>query len=472
MLDLRLKMFKKGRLRRGCASSRSSISNLTSHIPPPSISSINNLTSHIPPPSTSSISNLTSHIPPPSTSSISNLTSHIQRSALTLIELLVVIVILTTLVGGVIPILSPNNDVRKIQAAGRGLQGYITVAQSQAARTGRPQGIAFRESSAGSGVALEVFGWEVPPPFAGFSTASAVRLELDNTVPNGNLFVQFILADTLGTTGNPIPDEYEPDPLPPRFFRPGDSIAIDGVEYRFLLNNTLSPLDAQDYFTSASKLQIERVNNNELTLAFIKGHPETGVPLNQMSKLLTAPKRYKINRQPTTSSADPYQLPASIVIDMQGSVAEGSANAGIPSRFPVAGSLFSSDPAQQPNTIGIMFSPTGAVDSVFFNGNQLTSVSRIVMMLGRIENGGIDPTTVNLTDNNTVPWRLHTNEKIEDVQERVNWLNLNTRLLSIIANNGRVVVSDPAFVDPSIVVDADEQLEAAHGFAHEMTTAK
>ena len=38
-------------------------------------------------------------------------------SALTLIELLVVIVILMTLVGGVIPVLSPNNDARKIREA-------------------------------------------------------------------------------------------------------------------------------------------------------------------------------------------------------------------------------------------------------------------------------------------------------------------------------------------------------------------
>ena len=36
---------------------------------------------------------------------------------LTLIELLVVIVILTTLVAGVLPVLSPNNDTRKIREA-------------------------------------------------------------------------------------------------------------------------------------------------------------------------------------------------------------------------------------------------------------------------------------------------------------------------------------------------------------------
>ncbi len=108
MLDLRLKMFKKGRLRRGCAPSRSSIFNLTSHIPPPSTSSISNLTSHIPPPSTSSIFNQTSHIPPPSTSSIFNQTSHIP-SGMSLIEVLISMFVLLFGLMGVAAIFPVGN---------------------------------------------------------------------------------------------------------------------------------------------------------------------------------------------------------------------------------------------------------------------------------------------------------------------------------------------------------------------------
>ncbi len=394
----------------------------------------------------------------PSTSSIINQTSHITRSALTLIELLVVIVILTTLVGGVIPLLSPNNDVRKIQVAGRGLQGYINLTQAQAARTGRPHGIGFRESSPESGVALEVFGWEVPPPFAGFSSTSAARLEYNQT--SGRLSVQFVLSDTLDTTGT-VPNEYTTDLLPPRFFQPGDSIVIDGVEYRFLAD-TSTPLDA-GYYEPTTKLRVERVSDTGQTLAFLKSHG--GGP-----SLLTAPKRYKINRQPTTSSAPPYQLPSSIVIDMQGSVTEGNS---VGNRFPTGSSLFV-DPAFRTtptDTIGIMFSPTGGVDSVYFNGNQLTSISRVVLLLGRIENGGLTGSewTMNTGD---------TDEQLKEKQEKVNWLNLDSRLLSIIASNGRAVVSKPAFVDARIYGDENAdiqafmQTEAAHQFAHEMTTAK
>ena len=94
------------------------------------------------------------------------------RLALTLIELLVVIAILTTLVAGVVPLFSPNNDTRKIREASRGLHAYITLAQAKAARSGRPTGIAFQESRIGSGVALEVFQLEVPKGFSGFSEES------------------------------------------------------------------------------------------------------------------------------------------------------------------------------------------------------------------------------------------------------------------------------------------------------------
>ena len=49
---------------------------------------------------------------------------------MTLIELMVVIVILVTLVAGVLPLVSPNNDARKISEASRSLQTYFVQAQA------------------------------------------------------------------------------------------------------------------------------------------------------------------------------------------------------------------------------------------------------------------------------------------------------------------------------------------------------
>ncbi len=49
-------------------------------------------------------------------------------AGMTLVELLVVIVILTTIVGAAIPLMSPSNDDRRLREAARGLNTYITGA--------------------------------------------------------------------------------------------------------------------------------------------------------------------------------------------------------------------------------------------------------------------------------------------------------------------------------------------------------
>jgi len=385
---------------------------------------------------------------------------------LTLIELLIVIVILTTLVGGVIPILSPNNDVRKIRTAARGLQGYINSAQAEAARTGRPQGITFRESAAETGVALEVLGLEVPPPFAGFSTASAVRIEQqENTT---TLRVQFILADTLDPTVNP-PMEYAADALPPKFIRYRDRIVINGIEYRFI--ETGYDPDTFFYDNPPANILVEQVNPSEQTLAFVTGYAGS---FGSGQTFLTAPTRYQIFRAPTNSAAEPFQLPAGIVIDMQASVVEGAATDG----WPTASSLYTDRKTVPPplptpiDSVGILFSPTGAVDRLLFNGVEYPSAAKIAIMLGRIENGGIEPNATKF------PWVIddpNNKEEVQDAREAVNWLNLDSRLLSIAARSGRVVVSETAFVDPNInetdpLDTAAEQIEAAHEFAHDMST--
>src|SRR3954465_5243370 len=66
---------------------------------------------------------------------------------MTLIELLVGIVILTTIVGAAIPLMSPSNDDRRLREATRTLNTYITGAQTRAIATKRPYGGAFKRLS-------------------------------------------------------------------------------------------------------------------------------------------------------------------------------------------------------------------------------------------------------------------------------------------------------------------------------------
>ena len=94
---------------------------------------------------------------------------------MTLIELLVVIIILTTLVAAAIPLLSPTNDDRRLREATRGVNTFITGAQTRAialapAVRRRAQAALARHEAAAedNGVCLEVFYVEQQPPYAGF----------------------------------------------------------------------------------------------------------------------------------------------------------------------------------------------------------------------------------------------------------------------------------------------------------------
>ena len=103
---------------------------------------------------------------------------------LTLIELLITIVIMIAVLGGVIPMLSPNNEARQIREGARQLNTMIAQAQARAARDGRPVGIAFRETNVGgqpSGVAMEAFFIAEPQIFAGFSPNSQVRVRIHDS---------------------------------------------------------------------------------------------------------------------------------------------------------------------------------------------------------------------------------------------------------------------------------------------------
>src|SRR5262245_39809121 len=86
-------------------------------------------------------------LPPNSFSQLPAPGSPLLRPGMTLIELLVVIVILTTIVGAAIPLMSPSNDDRRMREAARTLNTYITGAQTRAIATKRPYGVALKRLS-------------------------------------------------------------------------------------------------------------------------------------------------------------------------------------------------------------------------------------------------------------------------------------------------------------------------------------
>ncbi len=409
------------------------------------------------------------------------------RSGLTLIELLVVVFILTTLVAGVIPILSPNNDVRKIRLASSGLQTFIRLAKAQAAVTGRPHGIAFRESSVGSGVALEVFQISVPPAFAGFSTDSRVRISLPpaptvynpgaiNTFRFHPRFNGFDFYQLTFELANSTPASLVYDPLPPRMFRVGDEIDVNGN--RFIVVDDLRNIE-QSFAPSNTKY----LDPSQHAAQYI--HSLICVWSNYTGQILSPGlKRYQFVRQPTSSSTNnvlpsataeaPYQFPGGVGIDVQGSIAEGG-TFNTPTLF---GNSLADQNTFNTDTVAIMFSPAGAVTSILRNSTQVTNVSRLVLLVGRVENAGLQFTTNGSNVVTSGDWVLQNNtkEELEAKQKTINWLNLDTRWLSISARDGRVVVTENAFVDATLSKNiggnvqqtAVLQIEAAHKFAHEM----
>ncbi|MEM9353603.1 MAG: prepilin-type N-terminal cleavage/methylation domain-containing protein [Planctomycetota bacterium] len=384
------------------------------------------------------------------------------RQGLTLIELLVVVAILTTLVAGVIPVLSPNNDARKIRETTRGLRTLLMSAQAEAARIGRPHGIGFTESTPGSGVAIEAFHVEVPPAFAGFSPDSRVTVD---PVPDA----PFLYGPTADVAGGNDRDRFSPtengsalvrvrfvtqalnpDPLPPRTFRVGDVIEVRGNRYlivddarnqEFFFGGGTGYLDPSAHANPYDNAVVcVWLNNNGQV--FLSANPTTGT---------LQPHRYTISRQPENAADPPFQLVSGVAIDLQASGVEGGTGTVDPA-VDIADSFHSSIENANgiPNTVMILFQPEGNVESVYFNGRPVDGVSQIMLCVGRVELGGIQ----NVLTDGATQYQLSTAgtaDELRQVQSQVNWLAPDSRWVAILPRLGSYRTVENNFVDAAKV---------------------
>ena len=379
---------------------------------------------------------------------------------MTLIELLIVITILTTLVAGVIPILSPDNDVRKLREASRGLQAHITSAQAGAAKSGRPHGVFFKKLSADTGdvgqdrgVCLEVFHIETPPAFAGFSEASRVVLR---RVRGGSIpwvaGVRFVMADDSTSDG------YIDDPPPPNLLRRGDVIEVDGARYRIVDpdrdgdgSSDVDPSNPQTNFRSGDYYTLESGPKSFFTCEPLPSPPP---PLVNFVNDWSAMEHYRVIRQPSLSDEAPYQLPRGICVDLQCS--------GLPTSSPIPScchnplkSLSDVDgtsPGLTDNDDGVavMFAPDGSVSSYIWNPANIDAdggasqtaapmdpTGQIYFLVGRRENVPTPQTT-------SADWEISgvSEEQGEEIRQQINWLNADSRWIAIGARSGRVITAD------------------------------
>jgi prepilin-type N-terminal cleavage/methylation domain-containing protein len=432
---------------------------------------------------------------------------------LTLIELLVTIVILVTLLAAVLPAISPNNDSRKIREAARQLSSLFAQAQAQAARDGRAVGVGFRDRGTWNdanndnfedpgevtytGMALEAYIIAEPPPFTGFSTSSAVGvMEIDDgdieryedLSPNTPVIrnddaplVNLVFGHNIGS------EPFTSDPsdwLPPRMFRgaelldedgdnvfeaegAGDIVQIGQEQFELILNDCDEIEDQNDPHTD---YDAEQINGewflNSQAVVTARWLTWRFRPLEVFSP---GGKAYRIRRRPVASEspsrtgAQTLQFPRGVGVDF--------------------------DPTDGDSSLGIVFSPSGTVETIFRDGEKEEADEPLFILLGRVENSNPPnietPPGSGFYDIDYTRYAFDGSETDDELAQRrreVNLLNPDSRWV-VVSPAGRTISSENASFDPRApqFVEGPEnndapgrqrerQRDAAREFAAQMET--
>jgi prepilin-type N-terminal cleavage/methylation domain-containing protein len=412
------------------------------------------------------------------------LCARLPRSGLTLIELLVVIIILTTLVAAAIPILAPAGSDRETREATRGLNTFITGAQTRATALRRPFGIALKRLSQDTntnanknivpaqdihddnGVCLEVYYVEQQPPYAGFDANSRACVALD---PNqsGQVRIHFVTrGKALDPSQDGLPLGWDPDLFPANTIRSGDVIEIGDTRYvlvQLVARNRpgrrppINGLDFFPYSDGSFLVTITAQPINDTGQQINPKYDNQGVELGSAPSgtyerpYWTSPAPYKIFRQPTSTSDPPYQLPEGTAIDLRAS------GIGSDDYFYVPGINDNSQP------VVIMFTPEGRVDRVAFsqlpiNGSESARfdepiVDSLYLLVGKRENIPAPAVDSDMTLNSSQWSVLASDQKRQETKAPVNWLLGLSRWVVIGSQSGRVVSVENAAVDPLAVIN-------------------
>jgi hypothetical protein len=123
-----------------------------------------------------------------------------------------------------------------------------------------------------------------------------------------------------------------------------------------------------------------------------------------------------------------------------------------------------------------MFAPEGHVSAVYVNGEpQNLGESRIYLLVGRLENA-LPNVGTSYSDTDVIEYPASmTDAELEVERTKNNWLDLDSRWVTVARQSGRTVVSENAFVDPRTVFDGSDpratragRIQRARQFAREM----
>lgn len=278
--------------------------------------------------------------------------------AFTLIELLIVISIMMILMGLVATMAPLDREGRRVREAARSINGYLSSARNRAIETGRPCGVIFRNFN-GTGAAMNADQCEVPPSFCGETELSYARVHVDASKTHVIVELFDNGSDFYLISGH-------------NMVRPGDLIQF----------NHQGPLYTIHYdATGPTPYNVVDTNGFIVTDASL---PNIYVSVASSSQNTLVPWGtsysgyipYRIFRAPIKGYAPPLQMPVPTVVDLTAS--------GIGTVFPGAADFT------------VLFSPTGAVECVYYNYSRATAGGTIYLLIGsneRVANPYVDSNT-------------------------------------------------------------------------------
>ena len=260
---------------------------------------------------------------------------------------------------------------------------------------------------------------------------------------------------------------------------------LDG-DLTFILtrsDGTVSPIVNHATHDDAGRIvPIDRLKNEILPNNALNALNNPLVDFQIEYPLWSAPLPYKIFRQPTPASKPPLQLAEGVAIDMQGS---GFGN-GVPLYQPsyYYDTTINNDYAPLRESTWFLFSPEGTLNSAYAAIPQANNVSNehehqktfvtssLALLVGRRELIPAQPTDQAIARVSSPeeaadePIDLAmdlgglTDEEEQELRNRFNWLNLESRWVVIGAQSGTISTVPNAFINPTADEDGDGAIDA------------
>jgi type II secretory pathway pseudopilin PulG len=356
-------------------------------------------------------------------------------------EMLIVIVILAAITSVMIPVMVSASDSRRIREAARLVNTMLSSAQSRAIASGRSVGVLFQpiRNKQGASVnpmaAMDLYLVESPPPYAGDTASSVVKLK--------------VMKVTIATAAGPqpawdatitpnFPADYGWTLVRPgdliRFNFRGETFALDPGDQNANVPLPRPPIPLTIIPTDKSRVVYDKKQNPHLTDPTVLPALATGPGGVNVS--------FQVFRQPVKTMDPPVQLSDGAAVDLYFSGIDIAPLGTNPPTACVLGSLVNGTAANFPPCI-VTFSQDGRVDQAYFGASRtggspmnmqvrpLTGVYILVGKVDRIPNTEI-PNPLNFSGPNEPP---------------PNYLDPDCRWVSVTRQSGLVTTTETVRVN-------------------------